>query len=208
MIATIRAESPQDQQEFVHERFLTMLPQIQRQARLAFRDCGAEARQEMTQDVVAAAFCMFVRLYQRGNEAEAYPTPLAEFAIRRVRSGRSVGCQMNVNDVLSTHCCLTQGLMIERLDQRQSDSWNQQLVESRHAGPAETAAARIDVADWFQTLSPRDRKIAKSLASGERTCAVAKKFGLTAGRVSQLRAWFRSAWEQFQGGDQLAGCAL
>jgi hypothetical protein len=205
MIAPIRTESAQDQ-ESVHERFLAMLPQIQRQARLAFRDYGAEARQEMTQEVVASAFCMFVRLVQRCNEAAAYPTPLAQFAIRRVRSGRCIGSPMNVNDVLSTHCCLAQGLTIERLDQRQSDSWDQQLVESRHAGPAETAAARIDVAAWLRTLSRRDRRIAQALASGERTCVVARRFGLSTGRISQLRAWFRAAWDRFQGGGQLADC--
>jgi len=159
----------------------------------------------MTQEVVAAAFCMFVRLVQRGNEAVAYSTPLAQFAIRRVRSGRSVGCQLNINDVLSTRCCLAQGLTIERLDQRVSNSWNEQLVENRHAGPAETAAARIDFAAWLRTLSRRDRRIALALAVGETTSAVARRFRLSAGRISQLRAWFRAAWQRFQGGG-LADC--
>jgi len=36
------------------------------------------------------------------------------------------------------------------------------------------------------------------LGSGEQTLVVAKKFGLTAGRVSQLRGLFESSWERLQ----------
>ena len=64
---------------------------------------------------------------------------------------------------------------------------NRLLVEDRKAGPAETAAARMDLAAWFGTLTKRNRKIAKALALGEPTAAAAKKFGISPGRISQLR---------------------
>jgi hypothetical protein len=81
----------------------------------------------------------------------------------------------------------------------QDGEWQQVLVEDRHAGPAETAAARIDVARWFRMLPPRKRRVAKALAEGESTSGAAKRFKLTAGRVSQLRRELEAAWQQFQG---------
>jgi FixJ family two-component response regulator len=69
----------------------------------------------------------------------------------------------------------------------------------RHCTPAELAASRIDVPAWLSRLKPRDRKIALKLAVGETTSAVARRFRLSEGRVSQLRGEFRNSWEVFQG---------
>ncbi len=73
------------------------------------------------------------------------------------------------------------------------------LLEDRHAGPAETAEARIDLADWFHRMPARRRKIAQALAVGERTGAVAKRFRVSKGRISQMRRWFATDWRKFHG---------
>ncbi len=73
-------------------------------------------------------------------------------------------------------------------------------MEDHRSGPAETAAARIDVAAWFHALSPQNRRIAQALALGEPTAEVARQFGVSPGRISQLRVDFRRSWEQLQGG--------
>ena len=65
------------------------------------------------------------------------------------------------------------------------------LVEDRRAGPAETAAARLDLTAWLGTLSKRNRLIAKALSMGETTGDVARRYALSPGRVSQLRVWLR-----------------
>jgi hypothetical protein len=186
-----------------------MLPRIRRQAYRAFGHLDIELRDELVAEAVAFAFCAFVGLARQGRLALAYPTPLADYAIRRVCSGRKAACRLNRNDVLSHYARRSNGLSIKRLDRRDeiSGQWTQILVEDRHAGPAETAAARIDVSAWLRTLSKRNRRIAQALAVGEANSAVAERFGLSCGRISQLRAWFRTAWEQFQGGNQLASCA-
>ena len=165
-------------------------------------------REELAAEVVANAFCAYIRLVRRGKHDLAYPTPLAQFAIRQVRDGRRVGGRQNAQDILSPSAQRLHGFAIERLDQRdpQTGIWNEQLVEDRRAGPAQTAAARLDLAAWLRTLSKRNRRIAKALSAGEATCDVAKRFGLTAGRVSQLRMWLREHWERFQGDKQLVGC--
>ena len=185
-----------------------MLPRIRRQALVAFRDRGAEARQELAAEVVANAFCAYIRLVRRGKHDLAYATPLAQFAIRQVCDGRRVGGRLKATDILSPYASKLHGFTVERFDQsnQQTGLWNEQLVEDRRAGPAQIAAARLDLAAWMRSLSTRNRRIARALSVGETTGSVAKQFGLSAGRVSQLRGWLREHWEQFQGERQLVGC--
>ncbi len=184
-----------------HERFAELVPQIRLQAAWALRALRREARDEFIQEVIANAFVAWSRLVAQGREHIARPTPLADYALRQVHAGRRVGCRLNSHDVLSPAARRRQRLEIERLDQWKegTESWSQFLVEDRHAGPAETAAARMDLAAWWTTLSGRNRRIAKALAGGESTGVVARQFGLSPGRISQLRGWLRRHWEQFQG---------
>ncbi len=184
-----------------HDKFLAMLPAIRRQAKLAFRSAKTEAKEELIAEVVANAFTAYVRLVERGKEDVACPTPLAWYAIRQVRTGRRVGSKLNVRDVSSHYAQVAKGIVVERLDQfsQQEGEWREVLVEDRHAGPAETAAARIDVGAWFRSLGRKKRKVARTFAQGETTSSVARMFGLSAGRVSQLRRELAESWQQFQG---------
>jgi len=72
------------------------------------------------------------------------------------------------------------------------------LIEDKKAGPADTAAARIDTSAWLRSLPRRDRKVAKVLATGEMTNAAARKFNVSAGRISQLRRELEASWVEFQ----------
>ena len=181
-----------------HEKFLAMLPAIRAQAKLAFRHQDPEAQEEFVAEVVANAFCAYQRLVERGKVDVALPTPLAWYAIRQVRAGRRVGTKLNTGDVLSP---ANHHVVVRHFDQcdQQDGVWRDALVEDRHAGPADTACARIDLAQWFRSLPRRRRQIAKVLAAGETTKATAKKFNVTAGRVSQMRRELEAAWQQFQG---------
>ena len=196
MIAPIRIEET----DSVQDGFLAMLPRIRRHAQLAFRHLDCELRDELVAEAVAIAYCLFFGLVRQGRREVAYSTPLANYAIRRVRSGRTASCPLNRNDVMSHYSRKIQGLSIKQLESGDaaSGSWNQILVEDRHAGPAETAAARIDVANWFRTLSRRDRRIAQMLGNGERSSDVARQFKLSVGRISQLRGEFQRNWQQYQ----------
>ena len=184
-----------------HCGFLAMLPQIRTQARVAFRAAKQEAKEELITEVVANAFCAYARLVERGKADLAYATPLAMFAICQVRAGRRVGAKLTVRDISSPRAQMIKGITLERIDKfnREEGEWREVLIEDRKAGPAETAAARIDVPAWFRSLTCRDRRIAQALARGESTREVAKMFGLTAGRVSQLRQEFKQSWDAFHG---------
>ena len=192
-----------------NDKFLSMLPEIRKQANFAFRQAPVEAREELVQEVVAQAYSMFVRLCQRGKLALVYPTPLAQFAIRKIRAGRRIGSRSNLRYIMSPRAAVTRGFTIERLDRfnRRSVQWREALVEDRTAGPAETGVARIDWGAWLCSLSPRQRAIASVLATGETTGAAARMFRLSSARISQMRIWFRDSWQRFHGDTQSVGLA-
>jgi hypothetical protein len=185
----------------LHDRFLTMLPQIRAQARVAFGGKSPERREELIAEVFANCWVAFVRLMERGLGDVVYPTPLAQYAIRQVRSGRKVGGSLNVNDVSSGYAQKSKGFSMESLDQysQRKRQWKEILVEDRRTGPAETAASRIDVGEWLRSLPKRSRVIAETLALGETTKKAARKHGVSAGRISQLRRELKGNWEAFQG---------
>ena len=140
------------------------------------------------------------RLVKLGKEELAYATPLAQFAVRRVRTGRTVGGPVNVNDVTSPWCQRRRGICIESLHEQDGrPGWREMVVEDRHATPADIAATRIDFEEWLGKLPRRQRAIAEVLATGEETGTVARRFGLTPGRVSQIRRKLHNAWCRFQG---------
>ena len=109
-----------------------------------------------------------------------------------------MGTPVNKRDVLSPANRRVTVQPLQHFDQGDGE-WKEVLVEDKHAGPAETAAARLDVAKWFRKLPLTKRRIARVLAGGETTLATARRFGLTAGRVSQLRRELQASWRELQG---------
>jgi hypothetical protein len=201
MIATVSKSKRKAASRRRNDKFLGMLPAISEQANFAFRRLPVEAREELIQEVVAQAYSLFVRLCQRRKLALVFPTPLAQYAIKKVRAGRRLGSRSNMRDVTSPRARVAKGITIARLDRfnRRSGEWRQALVEDRTAGPAQIAETRIDFADWLKTLSTRDRQLAEKLAFGETTGCAARTFRISAGRVSQLRRDLCKSWRAFVG---------
>jgi hypothetical protein len=100
MIAPLRTNCLQPDADFDPDQFLTLMRQIRRQASIAFRHRNAEARKELIEDVIANAYRAWVRLVKRGRAEMAFPTPLAQFAIRQVRAGRKVGSRQSTLDII------------------------------------------------------------------------------------------------------------
>ena len=198
MIAPVQAKRSQLVGPQHQEQFLEMLPQIRSQACRAFRRLRRELQEDLIQEVIANAFCAFVSLVRRGRANVAYATPLANFAIRQAIAGRRVGSRSRIHDVTSPFACAVRVNQVERLDGEHGE-WRAALVEDRRATPAEIAAARIDVAAWFCAMSESHRRIAQALAIGDTTSDVARQFGLSAARVSQMRRLLKASWEAFQG---------
>jgi hypothetical protein len=72
-------------------------------------------------------------------------------------------------------------------------------LEDRRVSPANQAAFNLDFAAWVKSFARRDRRMIGNLAAGGSTFAVAEKFRLSPGRVSQFRRRFEQSWNQFQG---------
>jgi hypothetical protein len=182
-------------------RFLLLLPGIREQARFAFRNERPERRQKLIAETIANAYVAFVRLVNRGLEAIVYVTPLTQFAVRQVRDGRHVGGTLNVRDVSSEYCQAHKRIAVARLDKfdERKGEWKEVLIEDHRSGPAEVAAARIDVGEWFARLPRRKRRIAATLAVGESTKRTARKFHASPGRISQMRRELETDWQDFQG---------
>ena len=192
-----------------HAGFLAMLPTIVKQVRFAFRHLGPEARSEALQNCIANAMIAYARLYELGKIALAYPSVLGRYAISQTNDFRVVGGHLAIKDVLSRYCQVNKGVRVEHIDQYDDteDEWTQLVVEDRTAGPAEIARTRIDFAAWLRSLPIKLRRIAKMLANGERTTDVARKFGLSDGRISQIRLLLKEAWLRFQDEEPEAAAA-
>ena len=54
------------------------------------------------------------------------------------------------------------------------------------AGRSMSFWAKLDFGAWLRSLPVKLRRIAKTLANGERTHDVARKFGVSDGRISQI----------------------
>lgn len=185
----------------VSPTFEDLLSSIERRAAVALRSLPPSEREDLVAEAVANAFCAYQRLVQRGLGQVIYATPLSRYAIQQIRSGRRVGNRLNIKDVSSTYAQRAKVIRLERLDMRDDTGgrWQEVIVEDKTAGPAEIAITRIDFVAWLKLLTPRTRRIAKTLATGETTKEVARKFALSQGRVSQLHRELQLAWQMFQG---------
>ena len=210
MIAAARPSTPATGWQDV---FLRMLPVVRRLAWRASRQMPYAHRHDFVAEVIANVAVAVAQLAHRGELDRAFPSSLVGYAAKQVRSGRLVGGRLNVRDVSSRHCCVRKGVRIVHFDDQPDTSteWKESLLEDRRAGPAETAAARIDTAAWLGSLPVRNRRIAETLASGETTKATARQHGITPGRVSQLRRHLETSWLEFHGegtaGQELSAAA-
>ncbi len=179
--------------------FVRMMPVIRRNARLRLRHLPAAEREEAEQEIVASAFVAFARLVGRRQGHRAYATPLADFAIKGFRMGRRTSARLNRNDVTSHYCRRHSGVTMQSLQRwnEQEGQWDELLIEDRHATPADIAMLRIDFWSWLASLPRRDRWIAWLLAAGEAVRDIAQRFGVTPGRISQMRRELCDSWHLF-----------
>lgn len=179
--------------------FSQLLPSLERRLRFAFCELAIEEREEAVQECICLACRSFARLALDRRTHVASAVSLVHYATAGYRSGRRLGAALNVNDICSRHCQLRRGVKVERFGDAGQANWQEALVEDHTVTPAELAASRIDYPAFLERLSRRDRDVAEILATGESTSRVAKLFGLSIGRVSQLRRELYLAWQEFHG---------
>lgn len=180
------------------ELFRCMLPTIEDVASFEFRRVPRHRRQELVNDAVALAYVAFARLFELGRVAVAYPSALARYAVKKIRSGRRVGVKQNIRDVLSPLARRKSRFSVELLSDRDSSGEWEELATGRNADPALIAACRIDFRHWLSQLEQFKRRVALRLARGDSTGEVARQFELSFARISQVRRELKCNWDRFQ----------
>ena len=125
---------------------------------------------------------------------------LASYAAKAVKSGRRVTGQEPDRDVLSPLAQMRRCFVVSTLPECGTLSGNplaEALQDNTQTPVPDQVAFRLDFPAWLNTLSDRDRRVVEDLLASERTGAVARKHGLSPGRVSQLRREFRRRWQHF-----------
>jgi hypothetical protein len=64
---------------------------------------------------------------------------------------------------------------------------------------ADAAAFRIDFSEWLERWSERDRRLIEAMAVGEKCTRLARKYGVSEGRIAQKRTQYRRDWQRFAG---------
>lgn len=197
-----------------HTEFLTLVPAIERHASIVFRGRSPVEREEATAVAVAAAFVGYVRLVEQGrNPLRDFASSLATYAVLHAKSGRQVGSRTSTTDVLSPLARRKRGFKVESLpttsgivrdhlnstaDRRRHDEFDEQLRDNTQTPIPDQAAFRIDFPEFLGSLGNRDCALVRFLALGHSAHLAAARFGMTEGRVSQLRKSWRERWCQSQ----------
>jgi hypothetical protein len=202
--------------DLVPERvFAKILPTVEKHATFAFRSVfDADRREERIQDTRALAWKWTVALLRRGRDPRLFKATFANLVTRAVKSGRSV-CGQRLRDI---HCPQSQqrhGFRIVSLSdprpahneryRRRGDSANDydlfsdQLRDNTRTPVPDQAAFRVDFPAWLQTVRERDRRMIAHMVQGEGTAVIARIFGISPARISQLRSEYRSDWMVFTG---------
>jgi hypothetical protein len=202
--------------DVLHARFLRLLPKIETHARICFRGVRCPVKQEdRVQECVALGWKWFLSLAEQGKDVFAFPMAFAALLARAVRCGRKLCGQERAGDVLSFVAQARHAFRVERLpattrspqEQLYADPYGQALLDAFEERLRDNTLTpvpdqvifRIDFPVWRCTRSERDRRVIDALLAGGRTRDVSRQFGLSPGRVSQLRRDFLEDWRRFTG---------
>src|SRR5262245_49200790 len=187
----------------LHAGFLALMPRVQRLARYYFRQIACPGRRaDAVAEAVAIAWARYRRCAEQGRDAARFAVSLALLAARAAGSGRRLCGQERAGDVLSPRARWRHDFAVESLMDLapvSGDPLIEALRDNTATPPDQQAAFRIDFADWLRRLGKRRRRVARRLMLGERPGDVARRVGLSPGRISQLRRELERDWQAFYG---------
>jgi hypothetical protein len=170
--------------------FAGMLPELETLFRRQFQWLSGDTREEAIQEAIVSALIAYSRLKERGKAHVATATTLAYYALKHVKRGRPAVGRMSKREPMSRYAQLGSGL--------QREMWIADITDDKYAPVPDVVATRLDCRAWFATLPRRIRRIATDLAVGFTTAEMARRYGLTAGRISQIRRELETSWRAFQ----------
>jgi hypothetical protein len=178
-----------------------VLPKVLSHGRVYFRHLrSAELKEEYVAEMVALTWRWHLRLAERGKDSTRFPTALATFAARAVRSGRKLAGMDRARDALSPQARQRHGFDVGKLPDCSTldgSPLDEALHDNTQSPVVEQVCFRLDFPPWRASRTERDRRVLDDLMLGERTLDVAGKHGLSPGRVSQLRREFLLDWRRY-----------
>jgi len=185
----------------LHARFLSILAKIRTHARIFFRHVRCRCkREDFIAETIALCWKWFVRLATKGKDACHFPSVLATYAARAVKCGRRVYGQMKAQDVLNEHAQQRHGFYLGKLPDFSTLSENplaEALIDNTRSPVPDQVQFRLDFPSWLRTRNERDRRVINDMAMGQRTLDLSKKYGISPGRISQLRREFHDDWQRY-----------
>lgn len=176
----------------LHAKFnAKILPVVTRWARANFRD------PDLVAECIGLAWKWTRSLHRRRKDGSKFPSAIAGFAVRAVRSGRRVAGQLPSKDAMSPRAWWRHAFTVQRLPDIETESCNPMMEALADHGRADHAAFLIDWPRFLGEQSERDRQLAELLGMGEQAAKVAHKLKLSPGRVTQLRHRLRDRWQEF-----------
>jgi hypothetical protein len=198
----------------LQEVFLAIQPRLLRHAHIYFRHVRCRQRRaDHIAEMIGLCWKWFRSMAQRGKDARLFVCALARYAARAVSSGRRVCGQQKSWDVLSPLAQRCHGFRVETLPattrttyedlysivngQQHLDFLEERLHDNSISPVPEQVTFRIDFPAWLRTCTERDRRIIADMAHDERTSDLARKYRVSAGRISQLRRAYQTDWQRF-----------
>ena len=182
-------------------RFLQIRDRIENHARIYFRQVKCWFRKaDYIAETVALAWKWFRRLAQLGKDAREFTSALATYAARAVKCGRRITRQLKPQDVLSEVAQQRHGFYVGKIPDFSTLSENplaEALIDNTRSPVPEQVMFRLDFPSWLSTRTDRDRRIIGDMMNGQRTLDLSRRYGISPGRISQLRREFQEDWLRF-----------
>jgi hypothetical protein len=181
----------------------SILPRVKAHGRVYFRHVRCKHRkEELLAEMAALSWRWFLRLVRRGKDVLQFAGRLAVYAARAISSGRRVCGQERARDAMSQSAQRKRGFAVGGLPEFGTplgSALAEALQDNTISPVPDQVAFRLDFPAWRRTRSDRDRRVIDCMITGESTAMLARLFGISAARISQMRREFHDDWHSFCG---------
>ena len=189
--------------QHLHDTFVgSILPRIEAHGRVYFRHVRCRHRkQELLAEMAGIGWRWFVRLVRRGKNVLKFVGRLAVYAARAISSGRRVCGRERARDAMSASTQHKRGFVVGGLPEVGDPLGPiaEALRDNTVSPVPDQVAFRVDFAAWRRKRTERDRRIIDSMVTGESTTRLARLFGVSQARISQLRREYCTDWHTYCG---------
>jgi hypothetical protein len=166
-----------------------IMPRIQVAVPRSVLTVGAEDHRELVQDTLCSAAQMLDAAERSGKPL--YPSSIAYYAIQRTKSGRRslmAGRTDAMCPGLQLDGEVALGSMDDAVETQEGDELTlHDLLAGSDEDPAQAAARELDWAALLEDCNERDVAILRTTMNGESLSVLARQFGVSGARITQLK---------------------